>query len=148
MAWRNPLTNGTPSSRSLSSRWRESARDRVLNDDEVRTFWSALEKEEEAGRYLIAAFYRIRLLTAQRGREQLRMKWSESPTDPRRRLDDSEQRHQKPRSHRVPPVAAVIELVKTTVKGKSPRVMSPRSLGDHENRARWRMARALPVDAR
>src|SRR5262245_27193437 len=61
---------------------RERSRDRVLNDDEIRSLWTGLDQEERDGRHLIAAFYRIRLLTAQRGREVLRMKWSDISQEP------------------------------------------------------------------
>ncbi len=56
---------------------REQSRERVLTDDELRSFWAALDREGEDDRHMIAAFYRVRLLTAQRGREVLRMRWSD-----------------------------------------------------------------------
>jgi integrase len=92
---------------------REGSRDRVLSDDEIRLLWDALDQEESAGRYLIAAFYRVRLLTAQRGREVLRMKWSDISQEPAGTVwtipsDVTKNR----RSHRVPLSAAVVEIVK------------------------------------
>jgi integrase len=92
---------------------REQSRDRVLSDDEICVFWSALDSEEQAGRYLIAAFYRIRLLTAQRGREAIRMKWSDISQEPSGSVwtipsDVTKNR----RSHRVPLSAAVLDVLK------------------------------------
>jgi integrase len=92
---------------------REQSRDRVLSDEEISALWKALQNEEDAGRYLITAFYRIRLLTAQRGREVLRMKWSDLSQEPGGSVwtvpsDVTKNR----RSHRVPLSAAVVELIK------------------------------------
>jgi integrase len=46
-------------------------RDRVLSEQEIRAVWKALERE----RPLIAASFKLRLLTAQRGAEILSMRW-------------------------------------------------------------------------
>jgi integrase len=85
----------------------------VLGDEEIRLLWSALEREERNGRYLIAAFYRIRCLTAQRGREVLRMKWSGISHEPAGAVwtvpNDVTKNRQ---SHRVPLSAAVLEILK------------------------------------
>lgn len=91
---------------------REQSRERVLNDDEIRAFWIALDQEERAGRHLIAAFYRVRLLTAQRGREVLRMRWSDLSQEPAGSVwtvpgDVTKNR----RSHRVPLTVPVIEIL-------------------------------------
>ena len=51
----------------------ERSRDRVLNHDEVRTFWTATDEEPAP----IRAWLRFRLLTAQRGGEVLHMRWSD-----------------------------------------------------------------------
>jgi integrase len=92
---------------------REQSRERVLSDDEISALWKALDQEGRAGRYLIAAFYRLRLLTAQRGREVLRMKWSDLSQEPGGSVwtvpsDVTKNR----RSHRVPLTAAVLEILK------------------------------------
>lgn len=52
---------------------REHARDRVLTEDEIRAVWQALDHEQA----IIAAAFRVRLLTAQRGGEVLGARWSE-----------------------------------------------------------------------
>lgn len=91
---------------------RERSRDRVLTDDEVGSFWQALEQEEKDGRYLIAAFYRIRLLTAQRGREVRRMRWcdiSQEPAGPVWTLPQEATKNR--RSHRVPLCPAVMAVL-------------------------------------
>ncbi|MBA2304359.1 MAG: site-specific integrase [Acidobacteria bacterium] len=51
----------------------ERQRDRVLSDDEVRAMWKALDDEDT----VIAAVFRLRLLTAQRGGEVLGAQWRE-----------------------------------------------------------------------
>lgn len=51
----------------------ERARDRVLTSDELRAFWAATDEEPTA----IRAWLRLRLLTAQRGGEVIRMRWSD-----------------------------------------------------------------------
>jgi integrase len=91
---------------------RERSRDRVLSDDEIRSLWKALDDEERAGRHLIAAFFRIRLLTAQRGREVLRMRWSDISQEPGGSVWTIPSEVTKNRrSHRVPLAAAVLDLL-------------------------------------
>ena len=51
----------------------ERRRDRVLTDAEIRTFWTALDHEPVE----IAAAFRLRLVTAQRGVEVHNMRWAE-----------------------------------------------------------------------
>jgi integrase len=51
----------------------ERQRDRVLTEDEIRAFWKALDGEQK----MIAALFRLRLLTAQRGGELHGAKWHE-----------------------------------------------------------------------
>jgi integrase len=48
-------------------------RDRVLNEEEIRKFWAALDAEKP----MIAALFRLRLLTAQRGGEVHGATWAE-----------------------------------------------------------------------
>jgi integrase len=62
----------------------EKQRDRVLSENELRLVWTALD----AGSPLIAALFRVRLLTAQRGREVHGAAWSEIDL-PNRLVDDS-----------------------------------------------------------
>lgn len=51
----------------------ETTRDRVLSEDELRTFWAACDGFEPA----MAALYQLRLLTAQRGGEVAGMRWQD-----------------------------------------------------------------------
>jgi len=51
----------------------EVQRDRVLTEDEIRKIWKALDEEQP----MMAATFRLRLLTAQRGSEVHSMRWSE-----------------------------------------------------------------------
>jgi integrase len=51
----------------------EYPRDRVLTEDEIRTLWHEFEKLDET----MGAFYKLRLVTAQRGGEVATMKWSD-----------------------------------------------------------------------
>jgi integrase len=51
----------------------ERQRDRVLSEDEIRKFWKALDDEQP----IVAALFRLRLLTAQRGGEVHGASWDE-----------------------------------------------------------------------
>jgi integrase len=51
----------------------EQARDRVLAEDELRALWASFETLEAS----MAAFYQLRLLTAQRGGEVTSMRWQD-----------------------------------------------------------------------
>ena len=57
----------------------ERRRDRVLTDAEIRTFWTALDHEPAE----IAAAFRLRLVTAQRGVEVHNMRWTDVDLDSR-----------------------------------------------------------------
>ncbi len=50
---------------------RERPRERVLSEEEIRRLWQALDDEHS----VMAATFRMRLLTAQRGIEVLKMRW-------------------------------------------------------------------------
>lgn len=58
---------------------RERRRDRVLTDAEIRLFWTALDQEPAE----IAAAFRLRLVTAQRGVEVHNMRWADVDFDGR-----------------------------------------------------------------
>ncbi|MBN1567415.1 MAG: tyrosine-type recombinase/integrase [Acidobacteria bacterium] len=51
----------------------ERQRDRVLSEDEIKTIWKALDDEK----LLMAATFRLRLLTAQRGAEVHALRWKD-----------------------------------------------------------------------
>ena len=77
--------HGEPAIRwAVTSSWRRAAgkerqRDRVLTDEEVRTFWTMLDGEHLE----IAAAFRLRLVTAQRGGEVFDMRWEDIDLDDR-----------------------------------------------------------------
>lgn len=52
---------------------KESTRDRVLTDDEIRRLWEACTTQNP----YVSAWFRMRLVTAQRGGELLQMRWSD-----------------------------------------------------------------------
>ena len=58
---------------------KEHARDRILTDAEIRQFWSVLDGEPPD----IAAAFRLRLITAQRGGEVHGMRWEDVDLDGR-----------------------------------------------------------------
>ena len=51
----------------------ETSRDRVLTEEELRAFWAECDGQAAA----MAAFYKLRLLTAQRGKEVASMQWGD-----------------------------------------------------------------------
>jgi integrase len=51
----------------------EKPRDRVLSEDEIKRVWAALDREHD----IVAALFRLRLLTARRGGEVQGAAWSE-----------------------------------------------------------------------
>ena len=55
----------------------EKARDRVLDEQEIRALWTAFSALDAP----MAAFYKLRLLTAQRGGEVADMRWSDVDLD-------------------------------------------------------------------
>lgn len=62
----------------------ETARDRVLSPEEIRTLWSALDSEH----HRIATLFRTLLLTAQRPGEASRMRWLQLQPTPFERTPD------------------------------------------------------------
>jgi integrase len=54
---------------------KERPRERVLNEEEIRGVWVGLDAEAAAGRIPTATYYKLRLVTAQRGQEIERMRW-------------------------------------------------------------------------
>src|SRR6185295_4259945 len=66
------LIQAHPAARVIK-RARETARERVLSDDEIRTLWTKLERTPTPASEVI----RLRLLLGQRGQETIGMRWSE-----------------------------------------------------------------------
>ncbi|MCP3972918.1 MAG: integrase arm-type DNA-binding domain-containing protein [bacterium] len=120
-------------------------RDRVLSEDEIRAVWWALDDVEP----VMAATFKMRLLTAQRGLEVLSMRWADIDGDwwtiPAE-VSKNGLAHGVPLSRQVR--ALLAELRPTT--GFSPWVFeSPRKPGAHISavqKAGYRIAKAADVD--
>jgi integrase len=65
----NPVLTG----RGVKRPTKERSRERVLSPDEIRAIWNACSTQ----RCRVAAWFRLRLTTAQRGSELLRMRWQD-----------------------------------------------------------------------
>lgn len=85
----------------------ERKRERVLTHDEIRQFWKATDALEAQ----MAAFWRLRLLTAQRGGEVANMTWSELDLDGGWWTIPPERSKNK-LSHRVPLAETALTILK------------------------------------
>ena len=84
----------------------ERRRDRVLTDTEIRTLWTALDHEPLE----IAAAFRLRLVTAQRGVEVHNMRWADVDLDSRWwTVAASDAKNGLP--HRVPLNSAALDIL-------------------------------------
>ena len=114
----------------------ERQRDRVLSEDEIRAVWKALDDE----RPMIAALFRLRLLTAQRGGELHGAQWAEFDlrgawwTIPAARSKNG-------LAHRVPLSPPAVRILKT-LRGKAadqdwvfPSAWEKRTHIDHSQKA-------------
>jgi integrase len=127
----------------------ERQRDRILSDDEVRAVWKALDSED----VIIAAVFRLRLLTAQRGEEVLGAAWDEMDltsgwwTIPKERAKNG-------LAHRVPLSPPTLKVLKSlrSVTGNSPWLFpSPKKEGAsiaHAQKAIERVVERSGVDFR
>jgi integrase len=79
-------------------------RDRVLSDDEIRRIWRVLDKQGKA----MAASFKLRLITAQRGVEVLMMRWEDIDGD---WWTIPAEVSKNGRSHRVPLSAPALALL-------------------------------------
>ena len=81
--WSHASSRSAPSSGSLRATanpvigvkkpTKETTRDRVLTDDEIRRLWDACATQNA----YVCAWFRLRLVTAQRGGELLQMRWQD-----------------------------------------------------------------------
>jgi integrase len=85
----------------------EKQRDRVLTEDEIRTLWKALDKQEAH----MAAAFKLRLITAQRGGEVADMRWADVDLEAGWWTIPGE-RAKNGLPHRVPLTAMAVEIVK------------------------------------
>jgi integrase len=119
----------------------ERQRDRVLSEDEIRAFWKALDEEQAK----IAALFRLRLLTAQRGGEVHGATWEEMDLV-RGWWTIPAERSKNKLAHRVPLSPQAIRILKELRKtaGDSPWVFpSPRKKGPHINHAQKAIERVV-----
>ena len=86
---------------------REKQRDRVLSEDEIRRLWKALDDESS----VVAALFRLRLLTAQRGGEVQGAAWSEFDLSARWWTIPAE-RSKNGLAHRVPLSLQALQVLK------------------------------------
>lgn len=86
----------------------EHQRDRVLTEDEIRTLWQAFDALDAP----MAAFYKLRLLTAQRGGEVASMRWQDVDLDGGGWWTIPSERSKNKLPHRVPLSPSVVKLLK------------------------------------
>jgi integrase len=99
---------------------REPSRDRVLTDTELQQVWAATERMEPA----MQAYWRVRLLTAQRGGEVAGMRWTDVDLPHAVWLIPAAQTKNK-KEHLVPLSAPVIAIL-TTLRADADRVVAAR----------------------
>ena len=98
---------------------KERQRDRVLADDEIRVLWTRLDDEPVE----IAAAFRLRLVTAQRGGEVFSMRWADLDLNERWwTIPGSDTKNSLP--HRVPLSDLAIEIL-MRLRGRSERMSAP-----------------------
>ncbi len=85
----------------------EQARDRVLSEDEIRAVWQSFEALDPS----MCAFYKLRLLTAQRGGEVVSMRWQDVDLD-RAWWTIPATIAKNKKAHRVPLNASALAIVK------------------------------------
>ena len=118
----------------------ERQRDRVLNEDEIRAVWAALDGEH----HIIAALFRLRFLTAQRGGEALSAAWIDMDLKSGWWTIPAE-RSKNGLAHRVPLAPQAVKILKELrADGDSPWVFpSTRKTGLHINHAQKAIERIV-----
>jgi integrase len=181
---RNDWLDGNPAA-LIDKPGQEQSRDRVLNDDEIRRLWWLLNRQPTTderpapGRKralgtaddpicpvspVLAAVVAMRLLTAQRGGEVLRMRWRDLDLDSGWWTIPAEWT-KNGHTHRVPLVNSALEIIharkeelEPPKKGLGKRALSSESdfvfvgtgasVRDRAKKAPSRIARALGIDFR
>ena len=116
----------------------ERQRDRVLTEDEIRTLWEATEQMVPP----MAAFFRLRLVTAQRGSEVGDMRWSDVDMENGVWTIPAE-RSKNGLAHRVPLADLALEILAgLEQRGPGRRVL----VGALGNRQRSEAAQEIPVE--
>jgi integrase len=111
---------------------REASRDRVLTSDEIRRIWNACETQNP----YVCAWFRLRLVTAQRGGELLQMRWQD--IDPTTRFWTIPADFVKSaRGHRVYLNALARRILETVPRNRDSVWVFPKSLmGDYKHVSR------------
>lgn len=135
LAEHNPVT-GTPRP------GKERQRQRVLTEDELRTFWKATEPGEldDTMARPMSAFWRLRLVTAQRALEVNTMRWADLDLDNAVWTIPPE-RSKNGLAHRVPLSPAALGII-AALPQFDPYVLA----GARGNRQRYEAAKLIPVD--
>lgn len=97
----------------------ESGRKRLLNDDEIRRVWSALDEEDP----FFQALFKLRFLTAARGVETRTMRWSDLDLHSRV-WTIPEERAKNGNSNTVPLTALAVELIQRLQQWQQERIES------------------------
>ena len=120
----------------------ERQRDRVLTEDEIRVFWKATNPGEldDTMAPAMSAFWRLRLVTAQRAVEVNTMRWSDIDLDNAVWTIPSE-RSKNALAHRVPLSELALGII-TSLPQFDPYVLA----GARGNRQRYEAAKFIPVD--
>jgi integrase len=142
------LIDAHPAARIIK-RFKETPRDRVLTDDELRALWAGLDARPGAASDAV----RLRVLLAQRGAETAGLRWSELDLDeglwtlPRSRTKTQQRTHIVP----LPPTAlALLQRRRAVLPDDEPRVFpgltltgdEHKTLGDiHDGKYQWKDTR-------
>ena len=122
----------------------ERARERVLTEDEIRTFWkaTAVKTEDDEGMSAaMAARFRVQLVTAQRGGEVQAMRWDEVDLDAAVWTIPAE-KAKNGLTHRVPLSALALELLDFAKPREDGYVL----VGALGKRQRREALRTIPID--
>ena len=139
------LIQAHPASRVIK-RARETARERVLNDEEIRTLWTALERAPTAASEAI----RLRLLLGQRGQETIGMRWSEIDLEAATwSLPSTRTKNRRPHLVALPDRAlAILTARRASVAAGEPRVFPGLTMNRDDYRALNEIAIAGEYDWR
>jgi integrase len=117
------LIEASPAVR-VSRPGQERSRDRVLTDDEIRQFWTAVAELPSE----MAAFWKLRFLSAQRGGECVAMRWSDVDLEAGWWIIPATVAKNK-REHRVPLSESALTILKDLRAAVDERLQQPRADG-------------------
>ena len=133
------LIQAHPAARVIK-RARETARERVLSNDEIRTLWSVLERTPTPASEVI----QLRLLLGQRGQETMGMRWSEVDLEAATwSLPSTRTKNRRPHLVALPKRAlAILTARRALVAADEPRVFPELT----PNRDDYRALREIAID--